>query len=246
MEDRQVYPEPMARALETRSTRAALAEAIRPHLGTVTHVGLPAILGVHGPDAVRADLEARLGVTLFEIPTIPPGVPGIRLRELFEMHLPDRGVMLEPNLKVSEARLDRSGATLTLNGPMEDLEIRSEAVVLATGRFLSGGLASNRGGIRETLIGLPVRQPDGRAAWFRPDYLDPRGHPVNRLGVTVDDLFRPVDTEGRPVHPGLHAAGAVLADQDWVRSRSGAGLAIASAWAAVEAVAERLGAAAMT
>lgn len=242
MEGRQVFPEVMARALETATTREALAALIRPHLGGATHVGLPAILGVSRPDAVRADLEARLGVTLFEIPTIPPGVPGIRLRELFERHLPSQGVTLEPNLKVAETELDADGATLRLNGPMEDLEIRAQTVILATGRFLSGGLASDRDGIRETLIGLPVAQPQGRDTWFRTDYLDPRGHPVNRLGVTVDDDFRPVDQTGAPINPRLFAAGAVLAGQDWVRSRSGAGLAIASAHAAVEAAVETLGA----
>ncbi|MCB1338240.1 MAG: glycerol-3-phosphate dehydrogenase subunit GlpB [Maritimibacter sp.] len=241
MESLQVFPEPMARALETRETRAAFVARLRPHLGAVTHVGLPAILGVHRPDTVRAALEAELGVTLFEIPTIPPGVPGIRLRELFERHLPGRGVALEPNLKAAEARLDPSGITLALHGPMEDLDIRAEAVVLATGRFLSGGLRAERSGIRETLFGLPVAQPDGREAWFRPAYFDPRGHPVNRLGLTVDDRFRPLDAAGAPVHPRLHAAGAVLAGQDWARSRSGAGLAIASAWAAVNAAGAELG-----
>jgi glycerol-3-phosphate dehydrogenase subunit B len=234
MEARQVFPEVMARALETRGTRAALADLIRPHLGGAAYVGLPAILGVHGPDAVRADMEARLGVPLFEIPTIPPGVAGIRLREMFERALPARGVALEPNLKVAEASLDASGATLHLHGPMEDLEVRAQAVVLATGRFLSGGLKADRTRLRETLFGLPIAQPDAREGWFRPDYLDARGHPVNRLGVTVDAAFRPLDASGTPVNDRLFAAGAVLAGQDWVRSRSGAGLAIATAWGAVD------------
>jgi len=244
MEGRQVFPEVMARALETRETRARLADLIRPLVSGVPYVGLPAILGVHRPDAVRADLEARLGVTLFEIPTIPPGAPGIRLREMFERELPARGVALEPNLKVAEAAFDTRGASLQLHGPMEDLEVRAEAVVLATGRFLSGGLAADRTGVRETLLGLPVAQAEGRGGWFRPDYLDARGHPVNRLGVTVDETFRPVDAAGKPVQPRLFAAGAVLGGQDWVRSRSGAGLAIATAHAAVAHAAEKIGVAA--
>ena len=86
------------------------------------------------------------------------------------------------------------------------------------------------------LIGLPLRQPAGRAAWFREDYLDPQGHALNRAGVPVDAGFRPLDADGRPVDPRLFAAGSILSDQDWVRSRSGAGLAIASAWGAVQAV----------
>jgi len=236
MEGKQVFAEVMARALETRKTRQQLAALIEPLIGGVAYVGLPAILGVHGPDAVRADLEARLGVTLFEIPTIPPGVAGIRLREMFERILPARGVELEPNLKVSQVVFDDGGVTLRLGGPMEALEVRAKAVVLATGRFLSGGLGSTRETVFETLIGLPLRQPESRESWFRDDYLAPEGHALNRAGVPVDASFRPVAADGRPVNPRLFAAGAILADQDWVRSRSGAGLAIASAWAAVQAI----------
>lgn len=236
----QVFPEVMARALETPATREAFAERLRPHLNGVRHVGLPAILGVHAPDAVRADLEARLGVTLFEIPTIPPGVAGIRLREMFERELPARGVKLEPNLKVAEATLDASGATLHLHGPMDDLEVHAEAVVLATGRFLSGGLTAERTGLRESLLGLPIAQPETREGWFRPDYLDPRGHPLNQLGVSVDNNWHPTDAAGAPVNARLFAAGSILAGQDWARSRSGAGLAIATAHAAVASAAAGL------
>ncbi len=234
MEGQVVFPEVMARALDTKAARLALAELIRPHIGEASHVGLPAILGIHAPDQVRAELEATLGVTLFEIPTIPPGVPGIRLREAFERELPRRGVLLEPNLKVSEVAFDTAGATLRLEGAMEDLEVCADAVVLATGRFLSGGLGSDRNQIRETLLGLPVAQPEGRGGWYRPDYLDARGHPVNRLGVAVDEQFRPIDASGVPIDLRLFAAGAILAGQDWVRSRSGAGLAIATARRAVD------------
>ena len=236
MEGKQVFPEVMARALETRKAREQLAALLKPLIGGATYVGLPAILGVHKPDAVRADLEDRLGVTLFEIPTIPPGVPGIRLREMFERRLPDLGVKLEPNLKVSTVSFDADGITLGLAGAMETLEVRAQSVLLATGRFLSGGLGSTRTRVFEKLLDLPLRQPVARDAWFNDAYLDPEGHALNRAGVPVDGQFRPVDAGGSPVDPRLHAAGAILADQDWVRSRSGAGLAIATAWGAVQAL----------
>ena len=236
MEGQQVFPEVMARALETRATRNQLAAMIQPLIAEATHIGLPAILGVHGADAVRAALEEALGATLFEIPTIPPGVPGIRLRESFERYLPARGVMLEPNLKVARVDIETDGLTLGLDGPMETLEVRTQNVLLATGRFLSGGLGSDRDRVFETLIGLPLSQPDSRDGWFRDDYLDPEGHALNRAGVPVDESFRPVGPDGAPVDTRLFAAGSILAGQDWVRSRSGAGLAIATAWGAVNAM----------
>jgi glycerol-3-phosphate dehydrogenase subunit B len=234
---RPVFPEVMARALETAETQDQLADLIRPHLEGISHVGLPAILGVHAPDATRAAMEQRLGVTLFELPTIPPGVPGIRLRELFERELPRRGVRLEPQIKVSKLSLEGRAARLWVKGALDDLQVEAATVLLATGRFLSGGLQSDRARVSETLLDLPVAQPEGREAWFRTEYLDPAGHALNRAGLEVDDDFRPLGYDGRPVSTRLFAAGAVLAHQDWVRQRCGAGLAIATAYGAVQAAA---------
>jgi glycerol-3-phosphate dehydrogenase subunit B len=241
MENRQVFPEVLARSLETGATQEALAEAIRPLLNGAEYVGLPAILGMHAPDEVRARMEQAIGARLFEIPTIPPAVPGIRLRECFERAFPEMGVKLEPQLKVANVEFGASGATLHLHGPMEDLEVEAAAVLLATGRFLSGGLQSDQHRLSETLLDLPIRQPEQRQEWFRREYLDPRGHPVNRLGVEVDSTFRPVVPDGDPVHDKLFAAGAILAHQDWARQRCGAGLAIATAYSATEAATAALG-----
>ncbi|MCB1490257.1 MAG: glycerol-3-phosphate dehydrogenase subunit GlpB, partial [Rhodobiaceae bacterium] len=238
---RPVFPEVMARSLETTEAQEKLAELIRPLLNGARYVGLPAILGIHAPDATRASMERLVGATIFEIPTIPPAVAGIRLRELFERELPRRGVRLEPQIKVSKASFGDTGARLLLHGAMDDLEVEASAVILATGRFLSGGLRADRHRVRETLLDMPVFQPDDRDAWFSADYLDPKGHALNRAGVETDVAFRPLGPDGHPVSDRLFAAGAVLAHQDWVRQRCGSGLAIASAYGAIAAAAEVLG-----
>ena len=88
---------------------------------------------------------------------------------------------------------------------------------------------------------LPVFQPPSREQWHSPDLFDPAGHPVDRAGIVVDDAFRPVDITGKVVRPGLYAAGTILAHQDWLREKCGAGLAVATAWAAVAALAPKAG-----
>ncbi len=235
LENRQIFAEVMARSLETRETQEKLADLIRPALNGAEYVGLPAILGMHTPDATLAKMERLIGARLFEIPTIPPAVPGIRLREMFERELPGRGLKLEPQLKVSSVKFHKSGATLFLRGAMDDLEVKAEAVILATGRFLSGGLGSDHKQLAETLLGLPISQPESRENWYRQDYLDPRGHPINRAGVEIDKSFRPIGPGANPVNERLFASGAILAHQDWARQRCGAGVSIVSAYGAVTA-----------
>ena len=233
MEHGELYPEVMARALEVPATREMLAAAIESVAGAAEVIGLPAILGMHRPDHVRAELERLTGRQIFELPTMPPSVPGIRLRELFQQVLPQKGVSLIPQHKVASLEFDADGATLALSDSFGPIRIHTEAVILATGRFLSGGLDAHPTGIREHLLDLPVTQPIARSDWYRARYTDPRGHPIHRAGIEVDDAWRPLNGMGQPYSERLFAAGVILAHQDWIRGRSGAGIAIATAYRAV-------------
>jgi len=229
----EVYPEVMARALEVPATREKFAAALKTVVGQATVIGLPAILGMHAPDRVRAELETLTGVEIFEIPTMPPSVPGIRLRELLEQVLPRKGVALIPQHKVTSLVFADDGATLSVSDSFGPIRVHAQTVILATGRFLSGGLEAHPAVIREHLLGLPVTQPGSRTDWYCERYTDIRGHAIHRAGIEVDAAFRPLRQDGRPYDERLFAAGVIIAHQDWIRGRSGAGIAIASAYKAV-------------
>jgi glycerol-3-phosphate dehydrogenase subunit B len=235
MDKGEIYPEVMARALEVPATRKELAVLLKQAAGDAKVIGLPAILGMHGPDMVRTELEQLTGLTIFEIPTMPPSVPGIRLREMFEQVFPQKGITLIPQQKVVSLDFDADGALLTLSDNYGPITIRSKAVILATGRFLSGGLEAHITGITESLLDLPVTQPAARTDWYLDSYTDRRGHAIHKAGIEVDASYRPLDKNGTPYNERLFAAGIILAHQDWIRGRSGAGIAIATAYKAVEA-----------
>jgi len=57
---------------------------------------------------------------------------------------------------------------------------------------------------------------------------------MNQAGLEIDAAFRPLDTNGRPAFPSLFAAGSILAHQDWKRTKSGVGIAVATAYGAVK------------
>ncbi len=231
------YAEHIARGLEVKDARRELADAIRPQLGRAEVVGLPAVLGVHKTEAVLRDLEQRLGVPVFEIPTMPPAISGTRLKETFAMHLPPLGVTPFYNHTVHTIRRQTDGRFLLELGRTEpEHTVLAEKVLLATGRFLGKGLVAHREGIRETLLDLPVRQPENRGSWHRENLLDPQGHAINLAGLEVDGHFRPLDGQGRVVYENLYAAGSILAHQDWIRTKSGTGLAVASAYGAIQAL----------
>ena len=59
-------------------------------------------------------------------------------------------------------------------------------------------------------------------------------------GLAVDDSMRVVDENGKAVYTNLFAAGGNLAGATRWREKSGEGIALASALAAVDAIVEEL------
>jgi len=241
----ELYAAHLARALETATTRERTIALVKPLLGGARAVGFPAILGLARAGEVHAAFEAGLGVPVFEIPTMPTSVPGLRLLGALESVVSARGVRRCHQARVRALAFDADGRTATLeldgiSGGEGGARVRARAVVLATGRFTGRGLTADRGRVRESILGLPVHQPVSREAWHQRDFLHPSGHAINRAGLEIDDAWRPLDADGRPAWPRLYAVGSILAHQDWMRSKCGSGLAIATAWAAVDHVARAL------
>jgi glycerol-3-phosphate dehydrogenase subunit B len=230
----EVYAEHMANALLLPHNREKLAEVVRPLIKESKIAGLPAILGLYRTHEVFSHLEELIGVPLFEIPTIPPSVPGLRLKEAFERGLRLKGVHYFSLKRALHVRQPAGGHFETHIGG-NDVEhiIHSRGIVLASGRFIGGGLHADRKRIRETIFDLPVYQPDRRAKWHRRNFLDPRGHLINQSGLEIDDKFRPLNHSRQPAFESLFAAGSILAHNDWKRMKCGAGLAIATAFGAV-------------
>ncbi len=238
----ELYGAHLAGALESADTRARIISVVKPLLGDAQAVGFPAVLGLGRASEVHAAFEAALGVPVFEISTIPTSVPGLRLLAALERTMAASRIERRHRARVRGLTYDAGGKTATLE--LDDLaggeRVVARSVVLATGRFTGRGLTADRGGVRESILDLPVSQPDSRDAWHQRDFLDPAGHPINRVGVMVDSTWHPLDATGRAAWPGLFAVGSILAHQDWMRSKCGSGLAIATAWAAIEQVTRQL------
>jgi glycerol-3-phosphate dehydrogenase subunit B len=231
----EVYTEHMANALILPENRQKFAQAVRPHIKEAQIVGLPAILGLYRTPEVVSDLEKLIGVPVFEIPTIPPSVPGLRLKEAFERGLRAKGVRYFSQNRVLSVRAEGDRYfELDIGRKTTENTVQSRGIILASGRFIGGGLYADRLRIKETIFDLPVNQPDNRAGWHHRDMLDSRGHPVNRAGLEIDDSFRPLNSSHRPAFRTLFAAGSILAHNDWKRLKCGAGLAIATAFGAVK------------
>jgi len=238
----ELYAVHVAAALESAATRERLFDRVRPLLGDAKAVGFPAVLGLSRSGAVHEAFEAALGVPVFEIPTMPTSVPGLRLKGALEAAVGARGVERRVQTVVTGIAFDGDLAQLALSDAAGVGTATARTVVLATGRFVGRGLAAGRDGVTESILGLPVEQPGSRDQWHSRRFLEPAGHAINRAGLVTDARLRPVDADGKPAWNGLYAIGSILARQDWMRQKCGSGLSAGTAWAAVEAIADELGA----
>ena len=237
----EVYAAHIAMALEERAARERLADLVRPHLGAARAVGVPAVLGIMRSARAAAHLTEALQVPVFEVPTMPTSVPGLRLKYALERAVAARGVERRVHGRVVAVEHSRDGFELSVAATPAPAMFRALAVILATGRFMGRGLEASRTRVREPLLDLYVTQPAARSDWHQADLFDARGHALNRAGVEVDDGFRACDARGAVVHPRLFTVGSILAHHDWARMKCGAGLAIGTAAAAVARLTGELG-----
>jgi len=214
-------------------TRARLAAEIeRVHDGQ-NRIGLPAVLGRERTQEIRDDLADAVGVSIFEYPTDPPSLPGIRLADRLDRALRNRGVELRTGMEVSGVSIAESAIEhLQIDGGTRT--VRGREFVLATGGLIGGGLVESDGRIVEPLLGLTVSHPE-RSEWVREDPL--ARQPFATAGLRIDQSLRPLDSLGNsdgrhrnsnPQFDNLRACGAVLGGYDLAYEHSAGGVAIAT------------------
>jgi len=215
---------------EMIGARDALADRIRPHLDGDARVGFPAVLGDDRAAEVRAALGDALGVDVFEVPTGPPSLPGLRLEDALFDALDAAGASIETGNPVVDYEGESSveGVFVDKNGAR--IPYAAEQYVLATGGLVGKGVQSDRERVTEPIFDCHVPHDEDRYAWFDGEVFG--DHDFARFGVRTDGDLRPLGSDGGVDFPNLRAAGAVLGGYDFAAEKSGSGVSIATGYAA--------------
>lgn len=226
----------VAQLFEDPAFRADVGRQLRAERGDATRIGLPAVLGLNDPLGVVADLQHYSGAQIFEIPTLPPSVPGMRLFNIFRDAIVKGGGRLQIGGWVIRGQSQHGQLQAIFSeAAARDLEHRANAFLLATGGVAGGGVRTDHtGATRETALGLPLSAPDGRDGWFSPRFLDEHGHPIYLAGVQTDERMRPLDGDDSVVYQNVVVAGSAMAGSDPIRERCYSGLALATGWKAAQ------------
>lgn len=227
----------LARHFDDPDFRSAVVAQMVRRLSADERVGFPAVLGIKDPHGAWADLERRLGRPVFEIPTLPPSVPGMRVFAVLREALRRAGGEVILNAEVVGPALE-NGRVVGVRANLGRREVVHPAdhVVLATGGFASGGLAlDSRWNAHEFALGLPLAHvPAAGEARFTDSYFEEQ--PLSRAGIAVDRELRPLGAEGEPVYDNVRVAGATLAGAVPWREKSGDGISLATGFQAAELI----------
>ena len=187
------------------------------------------MLGNRDHAAVLVALRQRLPAAPFEMPLVPPSLPGMRLYAALRAALIRAGGRVQIGEMIE--RIEHDGRLVTAvvaAAAARSYTVRTGALILATGGIAGGGLVAERDGrLEEPLLGLPVEAPPVDA-WLADDAFDPAGHPLEKAGIRTDPELRPVGADGAPVYDNVRVAGSLLAGQRNVRDRCGDGVALTS------------------
>jgi glycerol-3-phosphate dehydrogenase subunit B len=231
---REITATALARWMEKKSFRERIGGEIERQLKGETRVGFPAVLGMKDPNCVKKSLEEAIGAEVFEIPILPPSIPGMRIFNHFKEWLIEKGVTFLLGHSVSEAILRRKRCEeIRIHHPPITTSYSADRYILATGRFIGGGLAADREKISEPLFHLPVDQPGSRKDWFGNSFFGVPHHGIHFSGIDTDSALKPIDKEGNPILENVWIAGSILAGHHFLEEGSREGISISTGyWAA--------------
>jgi glycerol-3-phosphate dehydrogenase subunit B len=232
----------IARHLDHKESVEAISTQLKKHVKQIgaTHVALPPVLGIRNPAANKSTLEKQLGAHVFELLSFPPSVPGLRLQWALEsIYRKSGGKILIGHEAKSFIKGKRRVKSVTAKSPRRQVTIDAKAVILATGKYIGGGIAGDEKGLRETVFDIMTVTGDYHSAseiipsrYTQRLSISPAGQPIQSCGLSVDPRFRPVDEDGIEWAENLFAAGAVLGGYNYSVEKSGLGVALTSGYSA--------------
>jgi len=238
----------LARHVDHEGAIEDLAEQLKTHIEQIgaTHVAFPPILGFRNALKNKVKLEELTGTTIFELLGFPPSIPGQRLQSALEtIFVKAGGKILLGHEATSYLKVGDSLKSVTAASPRREIKIDAKAFVLATGKYIGGGIAGDENGLRETVFDLMTVTGDYVSAMdLVPSRstnnlsISPMGQPIQSCGLSVDPLFRPVNEDGVEWAKNLFAAGSILAGYNYSVEKSGLGVAATSGYSAAKNVIE--------
>jgi glycerol-3-phosphate dehydrogenase subunit B len=224
----------LARSFEDATFRRDVAGRLRRAVkDDGARLGMPAVLGLTHDADVHAEFEKETGHPVFEIPTVPPSVLGLRLFDRLRRHLQETGVEMiwaapAHDAEVSNGRCLR----IHLKSAGREQPVEAKAFILALEDAVDGAWRAGPHTVRDPLFHQVLAHHATPAE--RTDESLFQSQPFAAIGYPVSDRLQPVDRDGRPLASNVFVAGGGMAGYDPTGIKARGGMAIATGYRAAQ------------
>ena len=216
----------LAKHLVSNNALQRVADQINALAADVDLVILPSVLGQTDDNDFKT-LQGMCNKPLRLVATLPPAVAGMRMHTLLRHYFK----MLGGNYLTGDNAIGGSfeGDKLlnVTTAKLDGMPLRANNFVLATGSFVSRGLAANYERVFEPIFDLDVDADADREQWTRFGVMEPQAY--FRYGVATDSSLHCLK-QGKPI-TNLHAIGSILSGHDAIKMGDGTGVSLLTALA---------------
>ncbi|TCJ98797.1 glycerol 3-phosphate dehydrogenase (quinone) subunit B [Volucribacter psittacicida] len=219
----------IAQLLEHKLAFGDLVREIKQSAQGAKAVFLPACFGLESQEFFNLLCEAT-GLALFELPTLPPSLLGIRQHKQLRQHFEQLGGLMMNGDRALYAEFKGHYVSKIYTQIHQDVAISAKHFVLATGSFFSNGLIADFDRIYEPVFGADIYQTQDfianeRLSWTTSRFSQPQ--PYQATGVIINQHCQV--QKGGQFLENLFAAGNVIGGYNPIQLGCGSGVAIATA-----------------
>ena len=216
----------LAKRLLSTTALQRVADQINALTGEADMVLLPSVLG-QADDSDIKTLQGMCNKPLRFVATMPPVVAGMRMQTLLRHYFKMLGGNYLTGDTVISGNFEDGKLLNASTEKLNDMPLRASNFVLATGSFISRGLAANYERVYEPVFDLDVDADADCDQWTRFGILEPQAY--FNYGVTTDGSLH-CQRQGKTIS-NLYAIGSVLSGHDAIKMGDGTGISLISALA---------------
>jgi glycerol-3-phosphate dehydrogenase subunit B len=226
----------LARLFQDLGFRRTFSDKINLLLKSQHHqvdkIAIPAILGSNPNLDIFNELQDMIGMPIFEIPSIPPSIPGMRLFNILLTELKENNVrLMNGGQALSFLGNGDIVSAIELQAASRIMPVFGEKFVLATGGILGGGIIlPYENAPYELVFNLPVYETQTYwNKWFG-------GSAVHQYGIMTDRKFQPVNFNDHVIYQNVWCVGTGLFGIDFISERSFDGIGLTSGYMVGETI----------
>ncbi len=211
----------IAKVIEQHNLIASIADEVnRLTSNDYDMVLLPAVLGIKS-NAQADQLLQLIKTPANYVATLPPSVSGVRIATLLRKRFTELGGTFFTGDQVVEGVWEGETLKGVKTAKLDGTVLEANHFILATGSFMSRGLAADYTHVYEPALGVDVDDLGlDRTNWAKIEVTDPQ--PYMEMGVKTDSNLH-CERAGKTI-ANLYAVGSILSGHNTIKRLDAAGV----------------------